>query len=294
MATELKDIAISIHTEEELLEAKDLLNNECKENDIPGLSFNIVNKGNSLFVLFKFIDRDGSNCKGGIKVENSLYETYNYIIKSITTGQEAIRQLNLLISTKQMENGNMLSFKYRWGFGNDCAISYWDYTNIHIRLSRKSVDILVNYLENGLDISDILTGLTWDDNIIMFIGNYNNYSISTGLSSELDNSDIISLLTENMLNDSDIEDIITKNKTSNSTQKLKSAYIINELGCFGAIVIWDVDYENKKVIKNILDDRVIDIENKRFVSDHSLFSRIEQRICGDTQKYVAILNTEAS
>jgi hypothetical protein len=84
----------------------------------------------------------------------------------------------------------------------------------------------------------------------------------------------------------DVQNIIDSNSNSTGVQRLKSVQIINQLGIFAGVVIWDIDYDAKKINIDILDDKVMDAENGRIISDHSLYSRIEQLIKEESNKVV--------
>lgn len=271
----------------------DWLNSLAKNmTDINDLSFNIRNKGDRVFLLFRFLDYHGSKCSGGVQVTESIIDTVDSITSTIINGQWALQALNSKFSEVQASGGNIIALKFKLGFNKYASISYWDYSNIVIRLNESAVSKLIDKLKSS-DSSDELyrsiESIHWPESIPEFIYKIKSSELSELLDLKMDYESISDALTDNMLSRNDIKDILLKNKDNKGTQKLKSVEIVDQLGLFAAILIWSIDYENSDVSVDILDNKVIDLENNRFVSDHSLYSRIEQKILDDTEEIAQIL-----
>lgn len=290
---ENQNILNSISTETDRIEAVDWLNNlASKIEGISNLSFNLVIKKDTTFLLFKFNDYEGYTCKDGIKIEENLIKTLEFVLNTITESQSALNILNNKLSSIRAENGILLNLKYRWGYEKCSRIAYWDYTNIVIRLGKDSIHKLLELDEHKIE--ELLLNFKWVDNITEFISTYNENNISKELNSCLEYKNISDALMDNMLSIADIDNIVHKNINEHSSQKLKSVHIVSELGLFAAILLWDIDYETKDISVDILDSKVIDIENNRFVSDHSLYSRIEQRVMLEADKVTNYFKSMAS
>lgn len=276
---------LEVFDEVKRIEVLDTLNELAnKIEEIRDLSFDLVSKNEAVFVLFRFKDTSGYTCKSGIKLKENFYSSIEYILNSIIEGQRIIKIINDKLDIIQANSGIILNIKYRWGFSTTSSIAYWDYTHIAIRLNEKSIVKLLEEYNTEESINNLLVGFTWSDNIIDLIINYNKLDISNKIESKLDYSTMEEALTENMLSITDVEKIINQNIDKHSSQRLKSVHIISELGLFAAILLWDIDYETKDISVDILEDTVLDIENNRFVSDHSLYSRIEQRILNEADE----------
>lgn len=295
--TELLEISnkIGSFTETERIEAVDYLNKLAYQVDeISELSFDIALKNDLAFLLCKFRDGSGNICKGGIKLQDSLVDSIEYMLKSIIEGQKIIKFINDQLDIIQANNGIILNVKYRWGFGKTSSIVYWDYTHIVIRLTEESITEMIKSYTTEESVVSLFKDIVWPDNILDFISGYGDFTFSRALKSSFGEISIEKALEENMLSINDVEKIIKQNSDKHSSQKLKSVHIISELGLFAAVLLWDIDYDTKDVSVDILENKVIDIENNRFVSDHSLYSRIEQRILEEADKVTKSFKTMAS
>lgn len=143
------------------------------------------------------------------------------------------------------------------------------------------MDYLISAYENDDELSklkDIISRNDWDDNIVQFIKAFNDSELHRELGITLKEYDIIKILTDNMFNTKDIIELIKNNDNNTGKQRFKSVFVVNELGLFAAILNWVVDYSKEEIDIHIQDEKVLDIENSRFVSDHSIYSRIERRV----------------
>lgn len=276
------NILKKINNEGERLLAVDFINNVTNEiTDINNLSFNITTKQDSIYLLCKFNDTYGYKCKGGLKVEDTIDKTLISLINLIINGQNMIDKLNKKLEDKRVSTGNMLNIKYRWGNNKKGNIAYWDYTHVTVRLNKDALELLVSKEseeEQEEFLDSTIKELTWPENPVEFISKYNESTLAKNLKANIETDTLENILTNNMLDYSDIEEQVIKSKAKTGFQKFKSVFIIKELGLFAGIVLWDIDYEIKDISAEIMDDRIIDVENNLFISDHSLFSRIEQRV----------------
>ena len=277
------EIDINLHDKSDITRVNDLINRIGNQIDeVSNIRFSIIINEEKSFLLYRFEDYDGNTCKGGRVVEGSIIDTVEKLLYDIIKCNYMLSKLNEIIENIRTSNGILLRVKFKWGSYKETSVAYWDYTTVVIKLSDQSIDELTsNYSdkeeENLEFLSELTKDFSWSSNIIDFLKEYNNYNIAIKLKSCITAS-IQKVLVENMLTQSNIQELIKKNSGKLTTQHIKSVFILPELGLFAAILLWDIDYENKRVSIEILDDKVLDIENGRFVSDYSLYSRIRQKI----------------
>ena len=284
------EISESLESESDRISAIDWLNRFGSEIvEVDNIKFNIILKGKDSFLLYRFKDYDGSICKGGKQIENGILTTAYELLSSIIKYESMFSRLNSVLEDIKTKNGILLALKFKWGYSKSTSVAYWDYTNIIIKLSEESINEVIDHYSEDTNlvdqyISDITSGFSWSSNIIDFLKEYNHIEFCKSIKSFINiDLGIDKVLTENMLVQSDIKEIVSRNTDKTTTQSFKSVYILQELGLFAAILLWDIDYENKKASVEILEDKVLDIENSRFVSDHSLYSRIEQKILNSSE-----------
>lgn len=262
-----------------------------KMSDISELSFSIKSKGEKSYILFKFKDLTGYKCNGSMEIGESIPETVDRIASVIVDSQWALKSINDIFERIQTENGLILSVKYKFGYGKYATVAYWDYSHIIIKLNADSVNQLIEINGNSEQLDNLakkLQNTKYPDSVPEFLTWFNGNDVNKQFGMIMNYKSIPEALTDNMLSRKDVLDIIEKNKGGKGTQKLKSVEVMDQLGLFVALIIWNIDYERSEVSIDIMNDSVIDIENSRFVSDHSLYSRIEQRIFegveSDTEK----------
>ena len=112
------------------------------------------------------------------------------------------------------------------------------------------------------------------------IDTFDSIELHKELGAVLDNSDDVELLSRNMLTTDDVLSYIKEYSAEHTTgtQTITSFKVIDELGLFGVLVEWNIDYDSKTVDLHILDNKVLDIENKRVISDNTLCTRIYHRV----------------
>lgn len=257
-------------------------------NNIDALVFDADTYNNNLYLMFNYSSYLGAS-KGSLQVQNNIIDTLDYILDLIIKGEQALRVINKKLSDLKDSNGSILSIKYCPGFGAFARVGYWDYTNLVIKLSLDSMDKLASYVSTEdieRDIIEAVEGLSWTEYAPLFIEKFNSLRINYILKAKMNYSSISDALIDNMISLQDVRRVLLSGKFTIGEQQITSVFVVKELGTFIAIVIWRVDYGSKKVSINVLDNKVIDIENKRFVSDHSLYSRIEQRVLSESNNII--------
>ena len=243
----------------------------------------ITDKNNRSFIVLYFNnDEDGGINKVIIDVStDSLDSHIDKAIKRIDLGSKAIKKLNSILKEYRITNDGYLNIQYKWGANKYSIIGDWDYRNIKIKLNDIAMDYLISAYENDDELSklkEIISRNDWDDNIVQFIKAFNDSELHRELGITLKEYDIVKILTDNMFNTKDIIELIKNNDNNTGKQRFKSVFVVNELGLFAAILNWVVDYSKEEIDIQIQDEKVLDIENSRFVSDHSIYSRIERRV----------------
>lgn len=288
-SSELKSAIKDLSTETNRVLVSNWLNSDVVDiSGVSELKFNLAYKNDNPFLLFRFNNMSKEVCKGGLKVSSNIENDLNTLLNAIYKGEKAIAYINTRLDDIRSRNGIILGIKYRWGYGEHAHVLNWDYNNIVIGLSKDVVNAL-SFPDDEtmrLYVDKIMDTITWEFNIAEFIHNFNDFSLNKDLNLKLKYTSVVDNMLDNMLLYEDIHSEVIKNIGNNSTgvQTFKTVDIIKELGIFGAIVKWTIDYKDREAIAMITDDKVIDIENLRFVSDHSLYSRIEQRVLDDAKK----------
>ena len=295
-----KKVIDNLSNETNRIETKNWLNDHSSNfAGIKDLVFDITYKNERTFLLFKFTDYENNVCKGGIEIVKGLKKTLIDITSYIHNGQLAIKYLNNKLADIQAENGLTLEVKYKWGISNHAHIVNWSYTSILIRAS-KDLTLKLAKFKDAIELRDfvdkLLTGYIWPTNLVDYIKGFEEQKLNKRFKMKLKyGSDVMLNLEDNMIPTSHVIETLNKNIDKDTgVQRFRSIYVLNELGKFVAVINWVVDYKDRSIMLDILDDKVIDIDNSRFVSDHSLYSRVEQRIIEDIKTKTVQFKNKAS
>ena len=261
---------------------------------ISNVAVTIQDKEDRKYLFIRYIDTINRKCKLCLNVKadkESLITAIAQLTEFIILGQSKVNNLNNMLESIRIDKGSLFSIKFMVGNGTSSSVNYWDYNLVIIKLSEKSVNTLIE--AEDIDISLI----EWPDNIINAICNYNELQLSKDIQSKLCNDtveSIVSIFTKNMLNTNDVRNMINKD-IDQGIQKLKSVEVISsDLGIFVALLVWNIDYRLREASIEILDSKVMDIENKRFVTDKALYDRIETRMLRDGENICLDFKNRAS
>ena len=276
-----------LDTETDRIKVIDILNALGKEfNAELKLSFDIKTVESARYLLYRMIEYSGEVCKGGIKIESDILSDLNTLFIKIHSGEQVIQELNNRLAAVQADNGLLLAIKFKFGLGEYCRVADWDYSKITLYTSTPMLNSLIdNTTADNINeyIGNLVGNMAWDENISEFIKKFNGSSLSVKLQAALKDVGVDETLAENMISIPEVKDIIKKNAGLDGVQKIKSVKTMDTLlGSFAAIIIWNIDYTNYEISVDILDDKVLDIKNDRFILDHSLYSRIKQIIDDET------------
>lgn len=204
--------------------------------------------------------------------------TFENSIKFIVEGSKAIAETNTIIRNIQEEIGAPLAIEYKWAISDKlCRIGDWDYNRIKVKLNRSSIHSLIDMYNNNI-LKSTIENSKWNLNIKEFIENFNHLEFHKAICAMLKSNDLVTILTENMLDTRDVLAVIRRNKNSQGKQSLKSVTAINELGRFLVVSKWNVDYTNKIINMSIMDDKILDIDSGRFIMDNTICSKIQEKI----------------
>ena len=275
----MPDLSNAVHNYEYIkIKLEDKANNEMP---LKLLNATITSKDNKIYALFKFKDSDNYTCKGSEEIHlEDIDASINNIMSNISNGDNAIQMLNAALKNEQYEHGEPLNIAYKWGNGKYCSICNWDYGNIKIKLNSIALDKLIEMSikeSSRQEINELASSIAWNDNIVTFIRNFDTFVIHNKLGAVLEEFDVEKILAENMLSTQDVISIIQKNNNKQCVQKFKSIFVVRELGKFIAILNWVVDYSKNTINTSIMNDKVLDVESARYISDHNICSRIEAR-----------------
>ena len=225
-----------------------------------------------------------------ISIVDAILDHLDYIIKC----KSGIDILNNEWYNHRVENGDQINIKYQFGNNEYCDIGYWDYTNIVIRLSRQSTNKIGYLYEQSeksfrLKLNESMSKIGSIISIIDIINGFENVDIHSLIEAKLESSDLDVLLTKNMITPDTLYSIL--NSKDIKAQNIQNIYVvdsINQLGKFVVLMKWII--ENKSIHINLIDDQVIDVENKSIDSSLSICSRIESientKACEILKEYI--------
>lgn len=193
-------------------------------------------------------------------------------------GAKAVNKLNEFIQSIQAINGSSVQIIYRWGMDSKfCMISSWDFDKINVRLSCPSITQLIE-LNNNNELEKLVAESDWAFTIVKFITNFNSIPFHKRIDAVDEITSFEGMLFQNMLETKQIPLMVRYSRANTGTQEVRTVSIIKELGKFLVLVDWRIDYSRKSISMHIVNDKVLDIEDDRFISDREIVDRIEKRV----------------
>lgn len=190
-------------------------------------------------------------------------------------GSEAVDYLNDKIEDIQSNTKSSLAFSYMISMMDENTDIYeWDYDKIKIRLSKKATIQLINKYRDG-ELDDCIEKTDWSLKLCDFVERFNSLQLHEAMNITLESSDIEKELIRNMVSSNDVKLVIDKIE-KDAVTNIKTVSLINELGKFIVICNWKVD--RGKVSLDIMDNKVLDIENNRFVCSRDIVDRLRDKI----------------
>lgn len=246
-----------------------------------GIYFNAKEIKDKTYITYMIEDKlSQTYIKGMIDASlENLSGHLEELLEDVIVGIEAIKYINDKLREGRIQGNGELSIQYQWGYDRECSINDWDYNNIKIKLSKESLNILIDLYQNDIDkITECIDEQEWDLNILKYLDNILGFSTNRLL--ELTNiaDNLKEDLTNNMFNRNNIINLIRNNAKSIGKQRFKSTHLIDELGAYIAIVYWDVDFSKRTIDMQIQENRIIDLEDMQFIYDNALYKKLESRI----------------
>lgn len=215
---------------------------------------------------------------------DSFITRLTQFINNIIEGNKAVSALNGVIGSIQNEYGTQLIIKYVWGDEKYCSVKDWDYDRVDIELSKSAVKQLIELHEHN-KIEEAVKKDRWDKTIVQYIEGFSSINIHKEIDAVLNTSVPADALCYNMIDKSMIPRVVkatietNKNKEeTNGTQSIKTLNIINELGQFAVICVYEIDYSKHTITSEIPDRKVYDLEGDRVITDINIVDRIDTRM----------------
>lgn len=261
-------------------EIQKIIDNVLESCTIKGLNLQYKEAEGMHFMLVQFRDSSGEKCRGAFQFSlNAIAQNICDSLDEIQDQLIAIDSLNAMVSARQYQSDNSFSVSYCWGSDCKCSIDDWSYQYIKVKLSKDSCEKLrmivkddPKLLQSRVDDTD------FGNNAAETVSNFNSMPIHTELAAMLWTSSVEKALIQNMLQMDDAIGIVRESQNTVGIQNIKIVVPFNELGQFLAIMTWVVDYQDKSIKQTILEEKLLDIENKKYILDSQIYNRVEKRL----------------
>lgn len=188
-------------------------------------------------------------------------------VKYLENGILAIQRLNEIEKKFEESNEYYTNIVYRWGDSEDyCTISDWTYTKLEVQLSEESIHRLISFEPTLEDILNTEVKHEYDD-IISYIKNIQSREINKAMGVKLKTNNVVEELMRNKLSFKDVKSVI--NPAMKGEQIINSAVTIRDLDLIGLYII-TINYNNRAINIELSEDKLLDIENERFIRDETL------------------------
>ena len=257
-----------------------IIQNALERQPIKNLNMQYISEQNLHFIMISFRDGNGTKCRGAFQLDlGSVAQGICDSLDEIADQLIAIDQLNQIVRDQLYKNNNQFNVQYCWGSDEQCSIEDWQYSFIKIKLSRDSCERLrllikdrQEFVQNISEKTDFGTNAA--DTVIMF----NDITLHQEIGAILWTSQVEQALTHNLIQVDDAIGIIKNNNFKTGKQNIKVVMPFNELGQFLVISDWEIDYAQKSIKQSILDQKILDIENRKYILDSAIYNRVEKRI----------------
>lgn len=261
-------------------EIQQIIDNVLQSCSIKGLNLQYKEVEGMHFMLVQFRDSSGEKCRGAFQFSiNAIAQNICDSLDEIQDQLIAIDSLNAMVSAKQYQSDNSFSVSYCWGSDYKCSIEDWSYQYIKVKLSKDSCEKLrmivkddPQLLQSRIDDTD------FGNNAAETVSNFNSMPIHTEIAAILWTSSVEKALTQNMIQMDDAIGIVRESQNTAGIQSIKIVVPFNELGQFLAIMTWIVDYQDRSIKQTILEEKLLDIENKKYILDSQIYNRVEKRL----------------
>lgn len=208
---------------------------------------------------------------------DKMLKDISNLVSIIIEGSKAVDELNKLIQDIQFNNGSAVQIIYRFGLDKFCMISSWDFDKINVRLGETAIMQLIELRDND-ELEETVRQSDWQYTIVRFILNFNSIPFHKRINAINEITSFEGMLLENMLETDKIPFMVRCSRGNTGTQVIRTVSIIKELGKFLVLIDWYIDYSRKSISMSIVNDKVLDLEDDRFISDREIVNRIEKKI----------------
>lgn len=208
---------------------------------------------------------------------DKMLKDISNLVSIIIEGSKAVDELNKLIQDIQFNNGSAVQIIYRFGLDKFCMISSWDFDKINVRLGETAIMQLIELRDNN-ELEETVRQSDWQYTIVRFILNFNSIPFHKRINAINEITSFEGMLLENMLETDKIPFMVRCSRGNTGTQVIRTVSIIKELGKFLVLIDWYIDYSRKSISMSIVNDKVLDLEDDRFISDREIVNRIEKKI----------------
>lgn len=261
-------------------EIQQIIDNVLESCTIKGLNLQYKESDGMHFMLVQFRDSSGEKCRGAFQFGlNSIAQNICDSLDEIQDQLIAIDSLNAMVSARQYQSDNQFTVRYCWGSDYKCSIDDWQYQYIKVKLSKDSCEKLRLLVKDDQELLQLRTNETdFGSNAAETVSNFNSMPIHSELAAMLWTSQVEKALTQNMVQMDDAIQAIRDSQYNAGIQHIKVVIPFNELGQFLVVADWAVDYEDKSIKQTIVEEKLLDVENKKYILDSQIYNRVEKRL----------------
>ena len=257
-----------------------------EKQELNGLDIRHKHMNNMLFIQLRFKDNSGGYCSGAFKLSQEAEQDLEIAIKEINQTLQDIKEqvtaidsLNAIVKEQMYKINNQFNVQYCWGYNEKCSIEDWQYQFIKIKLSKEACEKIRDTVkENQQQLEEVIQKTEFGQNAAEVVHTFDCVEFHQWVGAVLYSSDIEVALTQHMVQmDTAIRFIAQANKKQ-GTQQIRIVIPFNELGQFLILVDWEINYSNKTIKQTILEQKILDIENRKYILDSQIYNRVEKRI----------------
>lgn len=191
--------------------------------------------------------------------------------------ETTIDEINSIVKAKQLRDGAFCSVKYVCDYTrkDSSSVVSWDYKNLCFGLG-------MNIVKNLSSLSDMHYGINptskyYSSSIKEMVECFNSFDMHKKIGATL-SGDVHSNLCKAYYTMNDAIRIIMKNKFRSDVQSIVTCTYIDELGKYIVLCNWNVDYRRRKIDITVVDSKIYDIENDKFICKGDIYERIDAMV----------------
>lgn len=191
--------------------------------------------------------------------------------------ENIVYELNNKVKEIQRRDGAYCSVNYLCDYTrkDSAAVSSWGYDNICFGIGM-NILIKMKKLDNIQDMVNSASGF-YSGSIKEMLTNFNEVELHKKIGANIEN-DTKHILCSSYKSMNDVIKYIMNNRRRNDIQNITSCTYIDELGKFIVLCNWEVNYETRKIDIKIVNGKIYDIENDRFICRGDVYDRIDKRV----------------